>query len=139
MHYNVGSITLRKFMPVTVLLLAKDLLTREAITYMLEARDYVVVSVGTTKDVYSSFDGIAFDALIVIEALDDPDIAYVAFDAKTYQKRLKVILVDGTTPTGTTNYLVDHFIQKPYTLPQLEQAVERQTGGPRGKYGQLSY
>jgi DNA-binding response OmpR family regulator len=139
MHYNVGSITFRKFMPVTVLLLAKDLLAREAITYMLEARDYVVVSVGTTKNAYSSFDGIVFDALIVIEALDDPDIAFVAFDAKTYQKRLKVILVDGTTPTGTTNYFVDHFIQKPYTLPQLEQAVERQTGGPRGKYGQLSY
>jgi len=139
MRYNVGSITFRKFMPVTVLLLAKDLLAREAITYMLEARDYVVVSVGTTKNAYSSFDGIVFDALIVIEALDDPDIAFVAFDAKTYQKRLKVILVDGTTPTGTTNYFVDHFIQKPYTLPQLEQAVERQTGGPRGKYGQLSY
>jgi DNA-binding response OmpR family regulator len=125
MHYNVGSITLRKIMPVTVLLLAKDLLTREAITYMLEARDYVGVSVGTTKDAYSSFDGIAFDALIVIEALDDPDIAFVAFDAKTYQKRLKVILVDGITPTGTKNYFVDHFIQKPYTLPQLERAVER--------------
>jgi len=139
MRYNVGSITFRKFMPVTVLLLAKDLLAREAITYMLEARDYVVVSVGTTKNAYSSFDGIVFDALIVIEALDDPDIAFVAFDAKTYQKRLKVILVDGTTPTGTTNYFVDHFIQKPYILPQLEQAVERQTGGPRGKYGQLSY
>jgi hypothetical protein len=58
MHYNVGSITLRKFMPVTVLLLAKDLLTREAITYMLKARDYLVVSVGTTKDAYSSFDGL---------------------------------------------------------------------------------
>lgn len=139
MRYNVGSITFRKFMPVTVLLLAKDLLARETITYMLEARDYVVVSVGTTKNAYSSFDGIVFDALIVIEALDDPDIAFVAFDAKTYQKRLKVILVDGTTPTGTTNYFVDHFIQKPYTLPQLEQAVERQTGGRHGKYGQLSY
>ena len=125
MRYNVGSITFRKFMPVTVLLLAKDLLAREAITYMLEARDYVVVSVGTTKNAYSSFDGIVFDALIVIEALDDPDIAFVAFDAKTYQKRLKVILVDGITPTGTKNYFVDHFIQKPYTLPQLERAVER--------------
>jgi DNA-binding response OmpR family regulator len=139
MHYNVGSITLRKIMPVTVLLLAKDLLTREAITYMLEGRNYVVVPVGTTKTAYSSFDGIVFDALVVIEALDDPETAFVAFDAKAYQRRIKVILVDGTTPTGTTNYFVDHFIQKPYTLPQLERAVERMTGGPRGKYGQLAY
>jgi len=74
-------------MPVTVLLLAKDLLTREAITYMLEGRNYVVVPVGTTKAAYSSFNGIVFDALVVVEALDGPKIALVASDAKAYQRR----------------------------------------------------
>ena len=126
-------------MPVTVLLLAKDLLTREAITYMLEGHNYVVVPVGTTKAAYASFDGIVFDALVVIEALDEPEIAFVAFDAKAYQRTVKVILVDGTVPKDTTNYFIDRFVQKPYTLPQIENALEQLTGGPRGKYGYLAY
>ena len=126
-------------MPVTVLLLAKDLLTREAITYMLEGRNYVVVPVGTTKAAYSSFDGIVFDALVVVEALDGPNIALVASDAKAYQKTVKVILVNGDSPTGTRNYFVDRFVQKPYTFPQIERELEQLTGGPRGKYGQLAY
>lgn len=126
-------------MPVTVLLLAKDLLTREAITYMLEGRNYVVVPVATTKAAYSSFEGIVFDALVVIEALDDPEIAFVAFNAKAYQRAVKVILVDGSVPTNTTNYFIDRFVQKPYTLPQIERALEQLTGGPRGKYGHLAY
>ena len=126
-------------MPVTVLLLAKDLLTREAITYMLEGHNYVVVPVGTTKSAYASFDGIVFDALVVIDALDDPEIAFVAFHAKAYQRTVKVILIDGTGPTGTTNYFIDRFVQKPYTLPQIERELEQLTGGPLGKYGHLAY
>jgi hypothetical protein len=126
-------------MPVTVLLLAKDLLTREAITYMLEGHNYVVAPVGTTKAAYASFDGIVFDALVVIEALDEPEIAFVAFGAKAYQRTVKVILVDGTVPKDTTNYFIDRFVQKPYTLPQIESALEQSTGGPRGKYGYIAY
>jgi hypothetical protein len=106
---------------------------------MLEGRNYVVVPIGTTRAAYASFDGIVFDALVVIEALNDPAIAFVAFHAKAYQRRVKVILVDGTTSTGTTNYSIDCFVQKPYALPQIERALEQLTGGPRGKYGHLAY
>lgn len=89
MGYNTGPTIPIVYMPVTVLLLAKDLLTRKAITYILEGHNYVVVPVGTTKAAYDSFDGIVFDALVVIEALDEPEIAFVAFDAKAYKERSK--------------------------------------------------
>lgn len=126
-------------MPITVLLLAKDLLTREAITYALEKRDYVVVPVGTTKAAYSSFDGILFDAIVAIEAIDDPDIAHVAHDAKAYQRRVKVILVGGHKATGTADFPIDFFVQKPYSLMQIDQAIKKLTGGVDGKHGNVTF
>lgn len=115
-------------MPTSVLLVSKDRLTLEAITYRLEIGGYVVVPVDSPAMAYSCFDSIIFDTVLVETSLDDPDITFLAYDAKAYQPCTKVILIGKPYSVPSSSFFIDRFIQKPYNLVEIDEAMQEVIG-----------
>ena len=114
-------------MPVSVLVVEYDAVTRETIVSMLEAMKYTVIGVETAKMAYDVLDAVRFDVLIVSLALGDPDGVNIATDAKAYQRPLKVIVVSGRQQPDTLSHIVDAFVQKPFSLAQIDDALKKVT------------
>jgi DNA-binding response OmpR family regulator len=68
--------------------------------------------------------GVWFDVMVVSLASDDPDGQNIAWEAKALQSHLKVVVVSGIPRTGTLDSTVDAFLQKPFTLDQINAVVK---------------
>ncbi|WP_036169180.1 response regulator [Massilia sp. 9096] len=111
-------------MPISVLVVEKDPLTRETLVYMLETLKYVTVAVGSARMVYDILDSVHFDALLVSLDLSDPDGVGIAMDAKAYQRSIKVVVVSGRYRPDSLHSLVDGYVEKPFTLKQIDDAIK---------------
>lgn len=112
-------------MTTSVLVVEKDPLTRETITYMLEAMKYTAVGVEDGKAAMDVLDAVHFHVMIVSLAIDDPDGVTIAESAKANQSGIKVIVVSGKRAPDHLNFCVDEFVQKPFSLGQIRDAITR--------------
>jgi DNA-binding response OmpR family regulator len=111
-------------MPISVLVVEKDPLTRETLVYMLEAMKYTVVAVESARMAYQILDSVYFDALVVSLNVSDPDGVGIAMDAKAYQRRIKIIVVSGRYRPDSLHARVDGYVEKPFSLKQIDDAIK---------------
>lgn len=112
-------------MPLSVLVIEDDDLTRLSIVYMLDALKYHVVDAKTIDAALAMLAGVWFDVIVVSLARDDPDGALFAQEAKLLQPLIKVVVVSGVREQATLSGLIDGFVQKPFSLSQIDEAIRR--------------
>jgi DNA-binding response OmpR family regulator len=110
-------------MPVSVLVIEKDALTRETITHMLDSMKYTVIPIENANRAYNILGSIVCDVIIVSLAVDDPSGVNIAMDAKAYQRATKVIVASEHRPTGNLNNLVNAYVQKPFGLKEIDEVI----------------
>lgn len=111
-------------MSISVLVVEKDPLMRETLVCMLEAMKCTAVPVESTRMAYEVLGAVIFDVLVVGVSRSDPDGVGIAMDAKSYQRNIKVLVVSGHYRPDCLRSLVDIYLQKPFTLGQIDSAVK---------------
>jgi two-component SAPR family response regulator len=66
-----------------------------------------------------------FDIAVVSLAPNDSDGVSFAREAKLLQPLVKVIVVSGWREQATLNGLIDAFVQKPFSLTQIDEAIKK--------------
>ena len=120
-------------MAYSVLIVEKDLLTRQTLAFMAKTLGTIVVPVGDIELAYNILDAVIFDIVLVSLDRGDKDGTAISVDAKTYQPRTKVIVACGQHRPAELSWLVDEYIQKPFTLKQLDEAITRVLFAPHAK------
>jgi DNA-binding response OmpR family regulator len=111
-------------MPLSVLVIEDDDLTRLSIVYMLDALKYHVVDAKNVDSALTILAGVQFDIVVVSLARNDPDGALFAQEAKLLQPLIKIVVVSGRREQATLNGLIDGFVQKPFSLSQIDEAIK---------------
>jgi len=108
-----------------VLVAESDELTRLTLLYMLDALGYVASGVGDMDEMFQAMDRVVFDVVIASLTFHDPDAAVIAREAKRKQPRIKVIVASGYYPEEDLKPRIDAFVQKPFSLAQMDAAIRR--------------
>lgn len=111
-------------MPACILVVEKDALTRDTIVHMLESLNYTTIPTANVKLAYDILDAVRCNIVIASLELGDPDGVNIAMDAKAYQGKIKVIVVSGHYPPESLNGLIDAYVQKPFSLKQIDDAIK---------------
>jgi DNA-binding NtrC family response regulator len=111
-------------MSISVLVVEKDPLMRETLVCMLEAMKCTAVPVESTRMAYEVLGAVIFDVLVVGVSRSDPDGVGIAMDAKGYQRNIKLVVVSGHYRPECLRSRVDSYLQKPFTLGQIDGAVQ---------------
>jgi CheY-like chemotaxis protein len=99
------------FMPISVLVVERDALTRETITYMLDTMKYAAVAVDSGGLALQVLDSVGIDVAVIRLWLGDPDGSALAGELKARQQSIKVIVVSGRKVPAKLTPFVDAFVQ----------------------------
>lgn len=121
-------------MPRSVLVVEKDKFARLTIAYMVNVMGYRVVEANSHESALGALSGVWFNTTIVSPTQDDPDGRRFAWEAKTLQPHIKVILVSGGGEQHDLAPYVDAFVAKPFTLEQIKAAIVAVQGGDGDDY-----
>jgi DNA-binding NtrC family response regulator len=118
--------------PFVVLVADPDLVTCEIIAEMLKLSGHAVTAITKLVSGLRVLDTILFDALVV--SVDDhPSVIDLSFlkAAKAGRPMLKVVGMSAQIhqPADGTAHLMDAFLHKPFSLEQLNEAVDRVLSG----------
>jgi DNA-binding response OmpR family regulator len=108
----------------SVLVVESDPLTRLTLVYMLDALKYRVIDAKDHDIALNMLRGVWFDVMIVSLASNDPDGQSIAWEAKALQSHLKVVVASGISRARTLDSTVDAFLQKPFSLDQIDAVVK---------------
>lgn len=108
-----------------VLVAESDELTRLTLLYMLDALGYIASGVNDMDDMFSAMERVAFDILIASLTFHDPDAEVIAREAKLRQPGIKIIVASGYYPEERLKPCIDAFVQKPFTLAQMDAAIRQ--------------
>lgn len=115
-------------MTVTVLVVEHDALTRETITCMLGTMKYATVGVESAEQAFRVLESVMIDVAVVGLKLGDPDGADLAGKLKARQQGIKAVVVSGRHAPERSGPLVDAFLQKPFSLQAIDEAITRVMG-----------
>lgn len=110
-------------MPITVLVVEEDALTRETLVYMLEALKYNAFAISNAESAVGALHAVFYDVLLISLTPEDQDGAVLAQQAKQLQPHIKAIVVSGRQPDALKPS-VDAFVQKPFSLNQIDTAIK---------------
>lgn len=91
---------------------------------MLDALKYHVVDAKNVDSALTMLAGVWFDVAVVSLARNDPDGAFFAQEAKLLQPLIKIVVVSGRREQATLSGLIDGFVQKPFSLSQIDEAIK---------------
>lgn len=112
-------------MPVSVLVVEKDAMTRDTIAYMLDTLGYIAVPVEDEELASRVLESVFVDVMIISLRLGDPDGTGIASEAKRLQRHLNVIVVSGRNPPESLLPSIDAFVQKPFSMWTIDQAIKQ--------------
>jgi len=112
-------------MSVLVLVLGKDALTREAILYNLDLSGYHAIGFEDCSSALRALSGIKFNVLIVSASHSFPSAFELLKQARTLQPNIRTILLDGAPPDGAAFPYVDVFVQRPFGMNSVHDALRR--------------
>lgn len=111
-------------MPLSVLVVENDPLTRQTIVHMLDSLQYNVHGVDSAALASGFLKSVAFDVMVLSLTFMDPDGDALAMSAKAVQPHLKVIVVSGRYAPEVLKPHVDAFVQKPFGIKSINDAIQ---------------
>lgn len=106
-----------------VLVVEQDAMTRDTIIDMVEAVGHVAVGANSPETAFRLLGKAGFDVMIVSLRESDRDGAQVAAAAKSIFPKVQVMVVSGRAIGQTLSPDVDAFVQKPFDLATIDQAL----------------
>lgn len=112
---------------VSVLVVDADPMTLTTIALMLKSRGHLVVESDTVDKALNVLMGIHFDVVIANVKLLDQDFLHFAGEAKLLNPKIKAVIATGTATAKivVSQLGMDEFLQKPFSIQQLENAIQR--------------
>lgn len=111
-------------MPLSILAIEKDELLRQCLLDMVQALDHHAVDAQNVATALDMMPGVWFDIVLLSLPFDDPSGAEFAKRAKTILPLLKVIVIGGGTQQKTPSGVIDAFLNKPFSLDQLDAVIK---------------
>lgn len=115
----------------SILIVEDDSLKRETLCVLLENLGYSVVAVQSNELASGSLQAVFFDVLLISVEPGNLYAVETAMAAKHDQKNLKIIVVSDTTLLKSLTPHVDAFVQKPYTMYDVEVVIKQVTTSRR--------
>jgi len=110
-----------------VVVVEKDFQTRAAVAHMVEALGNAAILCEDSQAALDVLDAAIINVIIINSGKQDSDSAALAFEAKVRQPGIKILALSTLIASETIDRYVDAYVQKPFTLQQLEHAIYRVT------------
>lgn len=111
----------------TVLVVEYDDLTRLAITYMLDALNYLAVAVSTPLEANDALESIRFDVMLYsLNKLNFNGVTVVA-EAKKRQPGLTVIILSAWPIDEPLKSMSERQVLKPFSLLEIREVIEERS------------
>jgi len=108
-----------------LLIVDRDLLTREVITKLVMELGHVALGASSPARGLRMLEAMKFDAMIISPDATLPEELSYAIDAKQLQPQIAVILTAAIELTEFSNAPIDAFIQKPFSVALLEDTLKK--------------
>lgn len=115
-------------MTICVLVIEQNPLTREALLCMLDWMKHAAVPVKGLDQALRLLEAVKIDVAIISLNSDDPDGVILAELIKASQRGIKLIAVSDVDAPEELGPSIDAFVQKPFSLQEIDQAIRQATG-----------